>query len=73
MVESNIRYFLKKKNMSQIELAIKIGLTEASVSRYVNGERIPKITVCLKIAEVLGCEVSDLYTITNEDELEEKQ
>ena len=76
MVKSNIGYFLKKKNMTQRELAKKIGTTEVSISRYVNCDRIPKATTCLKIAEVLECEAADLYKTVDEydliiDELEE--
>ena len=45
--------FLKKNNMTQRELASKVGITEASLSRYICGNRIPKGTVVSNIANVL--------------------
>lgn len=62
MFKNNIKDILVKNNVSQRELAKKIGITEASISRYVNGSRMPKVTTCIKIAEALGCEPNDLYT-----------
>ena len=39
--------------MSQRELSDKTGITEATVSRYVKGERIPKGPAIVKMAAVL--------------------
>ena len=44
---------LAEQQMSQRELANRIGVTEVSVSRYVSGERVPKGTVISNIAKVL--------------------
>lgn len=56
---------LKKKGMTQKELAERIDTTEVSVSRYVSGQRIPKATVLLKIATALG--VSTDYLLGAEE------
>lgn len=45
---------LKEYNISQKELSEKTGHTEASISRYINGQRIPKATTVIAIAEALG-------------------
>lgn len=55
---------LDKRGMTQRELADKIGTTEVSVSRYINGERTPKGPVITKIAQVLN--VSTDYLLGNE-------
>ena len=45
---------LVKKGMSQRELADAIGCTEAAVSHYLKGDRIPRTSVLTKIALTLG-------------------
>ena len=49
---------LKQLGMTQRELANKVGTTEASISRYVKGERIPNDALITKIADALEVNVS---------------
>ena len=42
------------RNMMQRELAEKSGLTEASVSRYFNGERTPNLKNAERMAQAVG-------------------
>ncbi len=49
--------------MTQKELAEKTGITEAAISRYVLGSRMPRASSSIKIANVLRCTVEDLYSI----------
>ena len=65
-IKCNISEFLNKKEMTQRELADAIGTTEVSISRYVTGERIPKVTMCIQMAKVIGCRVEELYEIVND-------
>ena len=44
---------LKKNNMTQRELANKVGIKEAPLSRYISKNRTPKGTVIANIANVL--------------------
>lgn len=44
---------LKKRGMTQRELARRIGVTEAVMSRYVSGDREPKPDVLANIATAL--------------------
>lgn len=48
-----IKELLKKNDMSQKELALLIGTTETSISRYVQGHRIPKLPIAIKMAKAL--------------------
>jgi transcriptional regulator with XRE-family HTH domain len=50
---NRIKYLLKKNNISQKELAEIIGTTETSISRYVQGHRIPKLPIAIKMAKAL--------------------
>lgn len=49
-----IRKFMKEKNITQRQLAKFSGLTEASISRYISGEREPKIDNYNKMAAMFG-------------------
>ena len=44
---------IKGKNLTQKELATRAGVTEAAMSHYVKGDRIPRASVCARIADEL--------------------
>ena len=48
-----IAELLTQLNMTQRELADKVKVTEVSMSRYINGDRVPKGTVIANIATAL--------------------
>ena len=50
----------KKKNLTQIELAKKVGISRNALINYEAGTRIPPINVQLKLADVLGIDILDL-------------
>ena len=55
-----IELLLVEKGMSRKELSQKSGISEAAISRYINGSRQPK-TVCLNaIADALNVPINDL-------------
>ena len=45
------------QSITQRELAEKSGITEASISRYFNGERSPNIKNAEKMASALGLRI----------------
>ena len=51
---------LAERNMTQLELAARIGVTRAAMSRYVSGEREPRLVTLVRIAEELYVNVDDL-------------
>lgn len=64
--------------MTQSELAEKTGLTEVTISRYINGQRVPKATEIAKISQVLNVSCDYLlgivdcendYKMTDEEKL----
>lgn len=55
---------LKAKDMTQKDLAYTIGVSEVSISRYVNNARKPRTMVLYKMSEVLG--VSAEYLLTGD-------
>ena len=53
------------QSITQRELAEKSGLTEASISRYFNGERSPNIKNVEKMASALGLRIAILNVGVN--------
>ena len=52
-----IKKMIDNSGLSQRDLAKKIGVTEASISRYVKGDREPKFETIIKIAKACMCKV----------------
>ena len=55
---------LDESNMSQIQLAKKVGTTNVTICRYINGERIPRIDLVSKIAAVFNVSLDYLLGIS---------
>lgn len=53
---------LAERKMTQLELAARIGVTRAAMSRYVSGEREPRLVTLVRIAEELDVNVDDLIS-----------
>lgn len=53
-LQERIKEQMAEKKINQKELAEMTGLTEASVSKYVNGKREPRIDVILKLAKAFN-------------------
>lgn len=51
---------LTERKMTQLELAARIGVTRAAMSRYVSGEREPRLVTLVRIAEELDVNIDDL-------------
>ena len=71
-----IKYERKKAGITQSELAARIGVTSATITRYEKGQREPRLDQLQKIAEALN--VSSISTVGHdergffvEDEIEE--
>ena len=52
-----LKYLVKIEGMKQCELAKRMGVKEASVSRWLGGKRQPSIDNVEKMARALGCEI----------------
>ena len=57
-----VKELMKDKNINQKQLAEQSGITEASVSRYLNGERTPRIDIVSNFARVFGISVDDILS-----------
>ena len=53
-IGARILPLMKKKGMTQRELANQIGVTETSISRYISGARMPKANIVVDMADALN-------------------
>ena len=51
---------LEERGMTQLELAARVGVTRAAMSRYCSGHREPRFVTLVRIAEELDVRVEDL-------------
>lgn len=59
MAQYCIKELLKERNMTQKELAQKIGISTVSLNRYMTGN--PSVSSLEKVAEALNVEISELF------------
>ena len=57
---TNLARMRTEKQVSQEELANRIGVSQAAISQYEAGSSVPKITIAVKIASVLGTSCEEL-------------
>lgn len=56
---SNLR---KENNITQAELAEKLGVTDRSVSNWENGKNMPDLSLFKPLCEILGITINDLMS-----------
>ena len=66
-----LRAALDEAGLTQGELAERVGIAPASVSRYATGKRLPRIETVRRIADALGISVEALCRNDAADELTE--
>ena len=50
----------KEKNMTQKELADRIGVTDKAVSRWETGRGFPDVSILKSLSEVLGMSITEI-------------
>ncbi len=69
MFKDNLIQLRKIYNMSQEDLADKLGVTRQTVSKYETGESLPDIEKCAAIASVFGVTIDDLINYSKEENM----
>lgn len=55
-----VKKYCEEHGLAHREFADKIGMTEIGMSRFIRGERLPKVTYLKNIAMMLGITLDDL-------------
>lgn len=61
MIGENIKYFRKLKGYSQEQLARKLGITQGSVSLWEKGKNGPDTKTAVKLAQIFGISIDQLF------------
>lgn len=59
-LNGRIKKYMNERHFTQKELAKRAGITEASMSKYLNGERTPRIDVIVNLANALQISTDEL-------------
>ena len=51
---------MEEKNINQLELSKLVGTTNVTISRYISGQRKPRLEIIAKIAEILNTSIDYL-------------
>ena len=70
-IGARLTALLRERGMSQKELAEATNLTPAAVSRYINGERVPRAITIAALAKALGVKPADITGTADEQETDE--
>ncbi|RFM30081.1 helix-turn-helix transcriptional regulator [Deminuibacter soli] len=61
---NRIRVVLAEQNKTNKWLAEKIGVSETTVSRWVNNTQQPKVEIFVQIADLMKVDIRDLFEST---------
>ncbi len=67
MFKDNLIELRKLNNISQEDLASRIGVSRQTLSKYETGESLPDIDKCSAIAKTFGISVDDLINYDKEE------
>ena len=63
---NRIKFLREEFKMSQKELALKLGLSEGSISLYEKEDRKPSYEVLIKLSEIFNCSIDYIIGISND-------
>lgn len=58
---NHVREYRKRKKLSQMALAEKIGVARQTINLIENDKYNPSLDLCLKLAKVLGTDLNSLF------------
>ena len=58
---NKIKTLRENVKLTQVELAIALSVKQASVSRWENGDSMPRADKLPELAKIFGCSIDDLY------------
>lgn len=61
----NLKKIREKRNINQLKLAMDIGITQESISKYETDNAFPSKEILIKLADYFNCSVDYLLDRTN--------
>ena len=62
IIANNIKRFMEKRNLNQVDIAEHLGVTQAAVSAWCLGSKMPRMNKIDKLCELLDCTRTELMT-----------
>ena len=59
-IGTNIKDQLKKKNMSQVDLAKKLNVHKRTITLWVHGRNTPTLELVVAMSEIFDCSMEEL-------------
>ena len=69
MFKDNLVQMRKLQQMTQEDIADKLGITRQSVAKWEAGESIPDLDKCKQLAEIFGVSLDDLANYESEENM----
>lgn len=66
-LETKMREYRAKKNMTQDELAALVGVRRETIVNLENGRYNPSLKLAMDVAKVFSCTVEDLFTFIEDN------
>ena len=67
MLQNNLNVLRGRKNITQEELANKVGVTTQTIIAIEKGNYTPSVLLAIKLAKYFNVSVEDLFDLTNEE------
>lgn len=62
----NLERIRTERQMTQEELAKRVGVSQPAIAQYESGVAVPKLYVTIKLADALGVKIDDLVSCKEE-------
>lgn len=62
---NNLNNLLKEKNITQLNLSMKVGITQETISAYINGKAKPSADTLIKLADYFNTTTDYILDRTN--------
>lgn len=71
MLKNRLKELRARNNLTQVELAKQVGVTRQTIGFIEKGEFSPSVTLSLKLAKALDCDVNELFWLEGGEQDEE--
>ena len=71
MLKNRLKELRARHNRTQIELAKQVGVTRQTIGFIEKGEFSPSVTLSLKLAKALNCDVNKIFWLEGVEDDEE--
>lgn len=62
-LKNHLRLYRERSDLTQAELAEKVGVTRKTVNTVERGHFVPSTVLALRLADALGVNVEDLFSL----------